>query len=175
MTDVNAQIVGLQATVDEQRKEHTMLVADLNRAEDNYRDYARDCRDANEIAYMIKKAYKEALESTRLRAIHDAYKAVESKAKQIQQTEGELNKLRKAACQLTDQIDRLGAQQQANYKNVCTLACPWACTFTKTCPIATIHILKRLPCPCCVLLSRLKNFPRLWKIKSSNSIANLPW
>ena len=138
LPDVDAQIEGLHANVDEQRKEYKILVARLKSVEGDFRDGARDCMDANELESMIQRAYKEAQEVKPLQAIHDAHRAVESKAKQIQQTEGDLKIMNKEVSQLKDQIYRLEEQQHAKDKNV--HACSCACTLTKTCPKAVIPI-----------------------------------
>ena len=109
---LQANVDVLQANVvDKQSKEHSILVARLKNVKDGYRDWARDCMDDNEIDSIMTKACKEAPESKRLRAIHDAHKAAESKAKQIEQTKGALENLRKL-------VGRVKAQRQAKDKKV---------------------------------------------------------
>ena len=118
---LDAQVAVLNEKLKKLRQEHTVLVTSLESSEVAYRTKASSFMAKNEIDSMIKKAREEAHPtSALLQAIHDAQKALDSKAKEIEETNGRLNALREAAPQLNVRLSRLEEQQRAQHEQVHT-------------------------------------------------------
>ena len=119
--DLDAQVAVLNVKLEKLNQEHTVLVTSLESSEDAYRTKASLSLAKNKIDSMIKKAREEAHPTIELlQAIHDAQKALDSKAKEIEETDGKLNALLIAAPQLNDRLSRLEEQQHTQHKQVHT-------------------------------------------------------
>ena len=119
--DLDAQVAVLNMKLKKLGQEHTVLVASLESSENAYCTKASLLMAKNEINSIIKKAREEAHPTIELlQAIHDAQKALDSKAKEIEETDGRLSALREAAPQLNDRLSRLEEQQQAQHEQVHT-------------------------------------------------------
>ena len=121
--DLDTQVAVLDVKLKKLSQEQTVLVTILESSEDAYRTKTSLPMAKDKIDFMIKKAREEAQPTIELlQAIHDAQKALDSKAKEIEETDGRLNALLEAAPQLNDRLSRLEEQQQTQYEQVHTRA-----------------------------------------------------
>ena len=119
--DLDAQVAVLNVKLEQLRQEHKVLVTSLESSEDAYHTKASLSMTKDRIISIIKKAREEAHPTIELlQAIHDAQKAIDSKAKEIEGTDGRLNALLEAAPQLNDRLSRLEEQQQTQHGQVNT-------------------------------------------------------
>ena len=128
--DADAQIISLEVNLEKQNQDHQALLTRRKSLEDKYRTRASQFMDEIEVEARIKKAQESAQTNKELGAIHDAHNEVETKAKEIKTTKGELQALHEDVPKLREQLSRLETQSHDTKKNVRTQPCTHTHTHT---------------------------------------------
>ena len=114
--DADAQIISLEVNLEKQNQDHQALLTRRKSLEEKYRTRASQFMDEIEVEARIKKAQESAQTNKELGAIHDAHNEVETKAKEIKTTKGELQALHEDVPKLREELSRLETQSHDKKK-----------------------------------------------------------